>query len=161
MGHCAAVPVSNFEYGIFYFMIRITDQVSISEDEIEFTASRSSGPGGQHANKASTRVTLKFDLANSPSFTLEQKQLILQRLSTRISKYGVLRVVSQKSRSQAANKELALERFVELLQHVLKQEPERKPTKISTAAKQKRLDHKKHRGHLKRERSWRVSLDDQ
>ena len=141
-------------------MIRITDQVLIPEDEISFTASRSSGPGGQHVNKASTRVTLRFDLANSPSLTPEQKKLLLEQLATRISKQGVLRVVSQKTRSQALNREIALERFVELLQQALELRPKRKVTKPRAAAKEKRLAHKKHRGYLKRERGWRISRED-
>jgi ribosome-associated protein len=141
-------------------MIRITDQLSIPQEELKFTASRSSGPGGQHVNKASTRVTLRFDLANSPSLSPDQKQLLLERLQTRISKLGVLRVVSQKTRSQAANREVALERFVELLQQALELRPGRKLIKVPSAAKEKRLAHKKHRGHLKRERGWKVSRED-
>ena len=136
-------------------MININDQLSIPQDELSFTASRSSGPGGQHVNKVSTRVTLRFDVANSPSLTLDQKELILARLATRISKEGVLRVVSQKTRSQAANRELALERFVRLLQEALEKRPERKPTKVPSAARQKRLADKRHRSQLKRERSWK------
>jgi ribosome-associated protein len=141
-------------------MIRITDHLSIPQDEIKFTASRSSGPGGQHVNKASTRVTLRFDLANSPSLSPDQKQLLLDRLPTRISNLGVLRVVSQKTRSQAANREAALERFVELLQQALELRPERKPVKVPPAAKEKRITHKKHRGQLKRERGWKISRED-
>jgi ribosome-associated protein len=141
-------------------MIRITDQLSIPQGELSFTASRSSGPGGQHVNKVSTRVTLRFDVANSPSLTPEQKERIFARLATRISKQGVLRVVSQKTRSQAANRELALERFVQLLQEALIQRPERKPTKVPSAAKQKRVDEKKQRGKLKRERGWKVTPED-
>jgi len=141
-------------------MIRITDQLLIPQEELKFTASRSSGPGGQHVNKASTRVTLRFDLANSPSLSPDQKQLLLERLPTRINKLGVLRVVSQKTRSQAANREVALERFVELLQQALELRPGRKPIKVPSAAKEKRIAHKKHRGHLKRERGWKVSRED-
>ena len=141
-------------------MIRITDQLSISEDELKFTASRSRGPGGQHVNKASTRVTLGFDVINSPSLTSEQKQLILDGLPTRISKKGILRVISQKTRSQAANKEVALERFIDLLQQALKQESERRPTRIPRTAKQKRIDEKKQRGKLKRERAWKLTPED-
>lgn len=141
-------------------MIRITDKVSITEDELIFTASRSSGPGGQHVNKASTRVTLGFDVINSPSLASEQKQLILDRLATRISKKGILRVISQKTRSQAANKEIALERFVALLQQALKQESKRRATRIPLASRQKRVDEKKRRGKLKRERAWKVTPDD-
>ncbi|MGD8433025.1 MAG: alternative ribosome rescue aminoacyl-tRNA hydrolase ArfB [Syntrophobacterales bacterium] len=141
-------------------MIQITDQLSIPQGELSFTASRSSGPGGQHVNKVSTRVTLSFDVANSPSLTPEQKELIFARLATRISKQGVLRVVSQKTRSQAANRELAFERFVQLLQQALEQRPERKPTKVPSAAKQKRVDEKKQRGKQKRERGWKVTPED-
>jgi ribosome-associated protein len=141
-------------------MIWISDQLSIPEGELNFSASRSSGPGGQHVNKVSTRVTLRFDVANSPSLTPEQKERIFSRLATRMSRQGVLRVVSQKTRSQAANRELAVERFVQLLQEALKQRPERKPTKAPSAAKQKRVDEKKQRGKLKRERAWKVTPDD-
>ena len=141
-------------------MIRITDQLSILEDELKFTASRSRGPGGQHLNKASTRVTLRFDLANSPSLSPDQKQLLQERLPTRISKQGVLRVVSQKTRSQAANRKAALERFVELLQQSLELRPERKPLKMPSAAREKRIADKKRRGHLKRERGRKISLED-
>ena len=141
-------------------MIRTTDHLSIPQDELKFTASRSSGPGGQHVNKASTRVTLRFDLANSPSLSPDQKKLLLDRLPTRISKQGVLRVVSQKTRSQAANRKVALERFVKILQQALESRPERKPVQIPAAAKEKRIVDKKHRGHLKRERAWKISRED-
>ena len=140
-------------------MIRITDQLSIPEDELRFTASRSRGPGGQHLNKTSTRVTLRFDLANSPSLSPEQKKLLRERLPTRISKQGVLRVVSQKTRSQAANRKAALERFVELLQQSLELRPERKPLRMPSAAREKRIAGKKHRGYLKRERGWKISQE--
>jgi ribosome-associated protein len=143
-----------------FFMIRITDQLSIPEDELNFSACRSSGPGGQHVNTASTRVTLRFDLANSPSLSPHQKELLRERLPTRISKQGVLRVVSQKTRSQAANRKVALERFIKLLQQALESRPERKPVKIPAAAKKKRIADKKHRGHLKRERAWKISRED-
>ena len=141
-------------------MVRITDHLSIPQDELKFTASRSSGPGGQHVNKASTRVTLRFDLANSPSLSPEQKKLLRERLPTRISKQGVLRVVSQKTRSQAANRKAALERFVELLQQSLELRPERKPLRMPSAAREKRIAGKKHRGYLKRERGWKISRED-
>lgn len=111
-------------------------------------------------NKASTRVTLGFDVINSPSLTTAQKQLVLDGLPTRISKKGILRVISQKTRSQAANKEIALERFIELLQQALKRKSRRRPTRIPLAAKQKRVDDKKQRGKRKRERGWKVTLED-
>jgi len=139
-------------------MIRINDELSIPKEELQFTASRSSGPGGQHVNKVSTRMTLRFDVVNSPSLTADQKSRILEKLATRINNAGVLRVVSQQTRSQKANRDAALERFVALLQQALEQMVERKPTKAPPAAKQKRLDEKKRRGQLKRKRSWRTGL---
>ncbi|HOI94817.1 MAG TPA: alternative ribosome rescue aminoacyl-tRNA hydrolase ArfB [Syntrophobacter fumaroxidans] len=134
-------------------MIRITNRISIPEEELSFTASLSSGPGGQNVNKLNTRVTLRFDLANSPSLSPEDKALIATRLATRIAKDGILRVVSQSTRSQHANRELAVERFVELLKSALKRAPVRKETRVSKAAKERRLEEKKLRSSVKRQRS--------
>ena len=141
-------------------MLKITDQLSIPSGELRFTASRSSGPGGQRLNKVSTRVILRFDVTGSPSLSSEQKSRILSRLATRISKAGVLRVVSQQTRSQAANREVALERFVALLQTALQEKPPRKKTRVSTAAKQRRLDAKKRRSRVKKQRSQKPIPED-
>jgi ribosome-associated protein len=141
-------------------MIRISEQISISEDELVFTASHSSGPGGQNVNKVSSRVTLWFDVVNSRSLSPEQQELVTCRLPTRISKDGVLRVISQQTRSQVENKELAIERFVELLRDALKQVPTRKKTRVSKGAKLRRLEEKKQRSILKSKRSERVHVDD-
>jgi ribosome-associated protein len=141
-------------------MIEVTHQLSIPEEELRFTASLSSGPGGQNVNKVNTRVTLWFDVVNSPSLSPEAKERIVNRLGARISKDGVLRVISQKTRSQLANREAALERFVELLRAALKQERTRKKTGVSKAAKLRRLEEKKQRSVRKRERSRSVSTED-
>ncbi|MFZ0946104.1 MAG: alternative ribosome rescue aminoacyl-tRNA hydrolase ArfB [Syntrophobacteraceae bacterium] len=141
-------------------MIAITDKVSLPEDELRFTASLSSGPGGQNVNKVSSRVTLWFDVVNSPSLSPEQKELIVRRIGSRIGKDGVLRVISQKTRSQAANRELALERFIELLRNAVKQVPTRKKTRVSRAAKLRRLNEKKQHGIQKQERSKKVPVED-
>ena len=140
--------------------IRIMEQLSIPEDELEFSASRSGGPGGQNVNKVSTRVTLRFHVTHSPSLSQEQKRRILATLSSRVSKDGILRVVSQRTRSQAANREAAAERFAELLKEALTPVTARKKTRISLATKERRLADKARRGRLKRERSKRVSLED-
>jgi len=116
-------------------MIKINDKISIPEDEPVFTASQSSGPGGQNVNKTSTRVTLWFDVANSPSLAPEQKDLVMRRLKTRIGRDGVLRVISQQTRSQAANRELAVGRFVELMQDALRQVPMRKRTRVRSSTR--------------------------
>jgi ribosome-associated protein len=105
-------------------------------------------------------VTLWFDVVNSPALSSEQKGLITSRLQNRIGKDGVMRVISQQTRSQAENKELAIERFVELLQDAVKQVPIRKKTRVSKGAKLRRLDEKKQRSSLKSERSKKVPVED-
>jgi ribosome-associated protein len=96
-------------------MIKIKPGIEIAENELVFRASRSSGPGGQNVNKLSTRVTVLFNVMNCRSLSEEQKKLILKRLSKRISKDGLIKVVSQRHRSQKANRQAATERLVELL----------------------------------------------
>jgi ribosome-associated protein len=99
-------------------------------------------------------------VANSPSLSPEDKELIMGRLANRIGKDGLLRVISQQTRSQAENKELAIERFAELLQDALKQVPIRKKTRVSKGAKLRRLEEKKQRSMLKGKRSKRVPIED-
>ena len=141
-------------------MIVINEQLSIPDEEIIFTASRSSGPGGQNVNKVSTKITLWFDLAKSPSLSEEDKALITSRLGSRVDKYGILRVVSQSTRSQLSNREMAVQRFVELLQAALRRLPIRKKTRVSKGAKERRLEEKKQRSGVKRERSRKVPVED-
>ncbi|MGO9372906.1 MAG: alternative ribosome rescue aminoacyl-tRNA hydrolase ArfB [Syntrophobacteraceae bacterium] len=141
-------------------MIVINEHISISEDELTFTASRSGGPGGQHVNKVSSKMTLWFDIANSPSLSVADKELVVSRLGSRIDKEGILHVTSQTTRSQLSNRELATNRFVELLQSALKQLPVRKKTRVSKGAKLRRLEEKKQHGLLKSTRSARVPDED-
>jgi ribosome-associated protein len=107
----------------------------------------------------SSRITLWFDAANSPSLSPGQKELIFRRLQNRIGKDGVLRVISQQTRSQAANRELATKRFIELLQDALKQIPNRKKTRVSVAGKLRRLEEKKQRSIIKHRRTKKVSIE--
>lgn len=134
-------------------MIEIKDNLFIHEDELVFEFSRSSGPGGQNVNKVNTRVTLFFDVANSASVSDVQKRRILRRLATRANKGGVIRVVSQKYRTQKANRKVVVERLVELLREAMKRRPVRKKTKVPEWAKQKRLEEKKRRSMLKQQRT--------
>jgi len=140
--------------------IKITASLTIPDSELTFTASRSSGPGGQNVNKVNTRVTLFFDVIRSPSLSDRQKELIGRRLPTRINKEGILRVVSQKHRTQNANREEAAERFASLLRGSLHEVPARKKRGISKAARRRRLDEKKHRARVKKNRSKTISWDE-
>ena len=141
-------------------MIQIKDKVEISESELIFTASRSSGPGGQNVNKVNTRVTLFFDITASQGFSEFQKSRILKKLATRTSKAGLIRVVSQKHRTQKANRDAAVERLTELLRAALKTTPPRKKTKVPFSEKHNRLQNKKQRGLLKKQRTSAVRLTD-
>ena len=134
-------------------MIPINDDISIPESELSFSASRSSGPGGQNVNKVSTRITLRFDLEASPQLTDEQKARVRERLATRVSKDGVLSVSAQRERSQSANREAATERFAALLRAALEVDPERRPTRVPRGVDRRRLEEKRKRSRLKRERS--------
>ncbi len=133
-------------------MPRIDEQLTIPDAELRFATARSSGPGGQNVNKVESRVTLLFDLAGSASLSEAQKRLLRRRLPGRINKLGVLRVMSQKHRTQAANRAAATERFVELLRAALRPRRPRVGTRPSAASRQRRLDDKRRRGRLKAER---------
>lgn len=136
-------------------MIEVDDNTVIPEDELTFQASRSGGPGGQNVNKLSTRVTLRFNVADSPSLSDVQKRWILDRLSTRIDKRGVLRIVSQQHRSQEANRRTAVERLGQLLREAIRPRPVRRKTTVPAAAHQRRLEDKRKRGLRKSERAGR------
>lgn len=134
-------------------MVDAGEGVLIPESELVFKASRSSGPGGQNVNKLNTRVTALFDVVGSPSLSEEQKQQVLSRLSTRVDKTGVLHVVSQKHRSQEANRREAAQRVQQLVQETLKPRPVRRKTKTPAGARERRLAEKKRRSDRKQQRT--------
>ena len=134
----------------------ITSRLSIPMSEIEFRTSRSSGPGGQNVNKLETRVELLFDVERSLSLTDEQRDLLFSRLKSNIDKEGVLRVVSQESRSQWKNKQEAIEKFVRILQLALRRQKKRTKTSPTLVSKEKRIQEKKRTGEKKKMR--RVNL---
>ncbi len=133
--------------------IPISKEVEIARGELVFRYDRSSGPGGQNVNKLSTKVTLVFNVAGSESLSEPQKNRIMARLGTRISKAGEIMVVSQKSRSQSANKDDAVERLQGLLAGALKRQKVRRKTKPTRASKERRLKAKKQRSEIKKDRS--------
>jgi ribosome-associated protein len=127
--------------------IRVTRSVSLDPDEIELRVSRSSGPGGQHANKAETRVEAVLDVESSSSLSAAQKRRVVARAGP------VLRAVAQDERSQARNRELAIERLVTKLAEALRVERRRVPTRPSRAAEERRLAEKRRRAQVKRHRA--------
>lgn len=134
-------------------MIAIMAGVEIPETELEFIASRSGGPGGQNVNKVSSRITLRFDLEQTNALTAEQRQRVREKLSSRISKEGVLQISSQRTRSQDLNREDAVERFVELLRAALREERARVKTRATRSSREERLKEKRIRTGVKQART--------
>lgn len=132
--------------------IMITEDCAVRHSELRFETARSSGPGGQHVNKTETRVTLVFDVAASTSLSEEQRDTLRRELASRLSKDGELRLSSQCSRSQKANREDVIERFADLLRAALTPVPERKPTRMPAKAKRRRRDEKRKTAERKKER---------
>jgi ribosome-associated protein len=124
--------------------IPVTRSVSIPRDEVELRFSRSSGPGGQHAQKSDTRVEAVFDVEASAALSDAQKRRVAQRLGP------VVRTVAQDERSQWRNRELALERLADALREGLRVQRPRRPTRPKKAAVEKRLEQKRRRGETKR-----------
>ena len=111
--------------------------------EATWKAVRSSGPGGQHVNKTASKVVVQFDVPNSSALNEEEKQLVLKKLSSRLTTEGVLILEGSSTRSQHKNKDLTLESLKEIIMESLKKPKPRKKTKPSKASKLKRLREKK------------------
>ncbi|MFT4576094.1 MAG: ribosome-associated protein [Polaribacter sp.] len=111
--------------------------------ELQFKAIRSSGAGGQHVNKVSSKIELTFDVLNSQHLSLNQKETLQDKLANRINKEGILLLFCDESRSQHKNKELAIKRFIELITTALKRQKIRRPTKPSRSSVLKKSDNKK------------------
>jgi len=125
--------------------------------EVRYRTSRSSGAGGQHVNKVSTKVELIFDVENSETLTEEQQAIIRVKLKNRISKEGLLLLQCDETRSQVKNKEIVYHRFINLIEEALKTEKERKPTVPTKTSVEKRLKDKKKKSGKK---ELRKLLDD-
>jgi len=132
--------------------IRVAENTVIPLDEIELRASRSSGPGGQHANVTASRIEAVFEVEASDALSDEQRELLRRRLGERVT------AIAQDARSQARNRELALERLREKLTAGLRRPKPRRPTKPSRAARERRLEEKRRASQRKRQR--RRPLDD-
>jgi len=117
--------------------------------ELTFKMTRSSGKGGQHVNKVSTKVELYFDVLNSQELDIAEKAIIQEKLSSQISNEGVLRVTCQETRSQLVNKDLVIQKFYKLIKKALHVPKRRKPTKTPKGVIEKRLKQKKKRSQSK------------
>src|SRR5262245_55055253 len=124
--------------------IRVTRSVNLPADEIQLRFSRSSGPGGQHAQRSETRVEALLDVEASTALSEAQKRRVVARAGP------VLRAVAQDERSQSRNRELAVDRLVQALRDALKVERKRRPTQPTAASRERRLDQKRRRGEVKR-----------
>jgi len=120
--------------------------------ELHFSASRSSGPGGQNVNKVNTKVELRFHVASSTLLSDEEKILLIEKLLKKINSEGELILVSQTERSQMKNKEKVIEKFYSLLTRALTPRKKRKPTKPSQASKEERLEEKRKQAEKKERR---------
>ena len=134
-------------------VLRVTPSCSIRLDELEWRFSASGGPGGQHANTSNTRAEVRFDVAGSPSLGPRQRDRLLERLGPEV------RVVASDERSQARNRDLALERLRARLADALRVQRPRRPTAPTKAAQHRRVEAKRQRGEIKRGRA-RPGLDD-
>jgi ribosome-associated protein len=133
--------------------LRVRAGLVIPAEELREAATRSRGPGGQHVNKTSTRVTLRWSVVDSACLTARQRQRLLSRLARRITRRGDLVVHSDRTRSRSRNREYARERLAEIIRDALAVRRARKPTAPTKAAVRRRIDAKVRRSSLKRTRA--------
>jgi ribosome-associated protein len=134
--------------------LRVNDSVVIPRDELSARASRAGGAGGQHVNTSSTRIELLWNVGTTRALSEEQRERLLQKLSSRLDSEQTVRVVASDRRSQRQNRESAEARLADLVRAALVVPKKRRATKPSRAAKQARLDSKKRLSNKKRERRW-------
>lgn len=139
--------------------IRVTGSLAIDPDEIQESFVRAAGPGGQHVNTTSTAVQLRFDVRRSPSLPEDVRHRLERLAGRRLTRDGVLVLVAQGHRSQLRNREEALARLIELIREATHKPAPRVKTKVSRAAKRRRVDDKKRHGTVKSLRRSRTSDD--
>ena len=137
--------------------IFVNPSLMIPRSELEFRATRSSGAGGQHVNKTSSRVEIEWNVATSPSVSGEDRSRIQSRLASRISEAGTIRIAASDTRSQLRNREIAEKRLADLIAKALVVQKKRKPTRRPRAANEARLTEKKKQSDKKRERQKRIT----
>jgi len=140
-------------------MIQVTDTIAIDDAELSETFVRSSGPGGQNVNKVSSAVQLRFDARHSPSLPNDVAVRLMRLAGKRLTKDGVIVIIARAHRDQARNRADARERLFDLIRQAAVKPVPRRPTKVPKAQKRKRIEGKKHRGHIKSLRSGRPGLE--
>ncbi len=133
-------------------LLRVNDVFSIPRGELDVRVSRSSGAGGQHVNKTSSRVEIFWNIRGSKAPTEDQRARLLDRLASRLTTDGSVRIVASEMRSQTRNRDLAEEKLTDLVRNALVIPRKRRPTRPTKASKEARLEGKKRRSHTKRER---------
>jgi ribosome-associated protein len=139
--------------------IRVTDEISLDDREIEESFVRSSGPGGQNVNKLSTAVQLRFDVRRSPSLPNDVEIRRMRLAGKRLTKDGVLVIIAQNHRTQERNRAEAMQRLVALIEEAAIRPVPRRATKPTKASREKRLEGKKVRSNIKGLRRSKPSLD--
>jgi len=132
--------------------IAVTESLVIPDAELDIKASRSSGAGGQHVNKTSSRIEISWNVRDSSVLSDEQREMLLERLASRLSNDGAVRIVASEMRSQKQNRERAEARLADLIRRALTPRKKRKPTRRPRSADEARLTSKKLHSKKKRER---------
>ncbi len=141
-------------------MIQITPAIAIDEGEIQEEFVRASGPGGQNVNKVATAVQLRFDVAHSPSLPDDIRQRLASLAGRRMTEEGVLIIEARRFRTQARNRQDAVDRLVALIRKAAQKPLPRRKTSPTQASKRQRLETKRHRGEIKRSRRSIQSYED-
>lgn len=141
-------------------MIQITPAIAIDESEIQEEFVRASGPGGQNVNKVATAVPLRFDVAHSPSLPNDIRQRLASLAGRRMTEEGVLIIEAQRFRTQARNRQDAVDRLVALIRKAAQKPLPRRKTSPTPASKRQRLEAKRHRGETKQSRRSIQSYED-
>ncbi|HPF34445.1 MAG TPA: alternative ribosome rescue aminoacyl-tRNA hydrolase ArfB [Candidatus Krumholzibacteria bacterium] len=141
-------------------MIEVTRTIRLSEDELQVSFVRASGPGGQNVNKVATAVQLRFDAAGSPSLSSEVRERLLRLAGKRATDDGEIIIDARRYRTQERNRQDAVDRLVELIRRAAVRPKARRSTKPTRASKERRLDQKRQRSAVKQGRARKPSLDD-